>query len=103
MNDREDVWLRVWDKHSQEIENYVGNTQIEYVFFESEEINFEWVEFNIESHAETQIDQNQNHWDCLNHILYKRFAGFEEKHTPINPIGDRDEKIQDMHYREDIW
>ena len=70
MNDREDVWLRVWDKHSQEIENDVGKTQIEYLFFESEEINFEWVEFNIETHAETQIDQNQNHWDCLNHILY---------------------------------
>ena len=70
MNDREDVWLRVWDKHSQEIENDVGNTQIEYVFFESEEINFEWVEFYIETHAEKQIDQNQNHWDCLNHILY---------------------------------
>ena len=41
MNDREDVWLRVWDKHSQEIENDVGKTKIEYVFFESEEINFE--------------------------------------------------------------
>ena len=41
MNDREDVGLRVWDKHSQEIENYVGNTKIENVFFESEEINFE--------------------------------------------------------------
>ena len=53
MNDREDVWLRVWDKHSQEIENDVGNTKIEYVFFESEEINFEWAEFNIETHAET--------------------------------------------------
>ena len=70
MNDREDVWLRVWDKHSQEIENYVGNTKIENVFFESEEINFEWVEFNIETHAEKQIDQNQNHWDSHNHILY---------------------------------
>ena len=70
MNDREDVWLRVWDKHSQEIKNDVGNTKIEYVFFESEEINFEWVEFNKETHAETQIDQNQNHCDSLNHILY---------------------------------
>ena len=34
--------------------------------------------------------------------LYKRFAGFEEKHTPINPIGERDEKIQDMNDREEI-
>ena len=69
MNDREDVWLRVWDKHSQEIENDVGNTKIEYVFFESEEINFKWNEFNIETYAEKQIDQNQNHWDSLNHPL----------------------------------
>ena len=61
MNDREDVGLRVWDKHSQEIEKDVGNTKIEYLFFESEEINFQCVEFNIETHAEKQIDQNQNH------------------------------------------
>ena len=53
MHYREDVWLRVWDKHSQEIENDVGKTQIEYLFFESEEINFEWFEFNIETYAET--------------------------------------------------
>ena len=32
----------------------------------------------------------------------KRFAGFEAKHTPINPIGERDEKIQDTHDLEDI-
>ena len=70
MNDRENIWLREWDKHSQEIENDVGNTKIEYLFFEFEEINFEWVEFNIEPHAEKQIDQNQNHWDSLNHNLY---------------------------------
>ena len=61
MNDREEIRQRVWDKHSQEIENDVGNTQIEYLFFESEEINFQCVEFNIETYAETQIDQNQNH------------------------------------------
>ena len=41
---------------------------------------------------------------CVNILLtlYKRFAGFEEKHTPINPIGERDQKIQDMHDREEI-
>ena len=49
MNGREYVGLRVWDKHSQEIENDVGNTKIEYLFFESEDINFQCVEFNIET------------------------------------------------------
>ena len=58
MHDREEIWQRVWDKHSQEIENDIGNTKIEYLLLESEEINFELVEFNIETHAEKQIDQN---------------------------------------------
>ena len=35
-------------------------------------------------------------------ILYLRLTGFEEKHTPINPIGERGEKIQDMNDREEI-